>query len=243
VFTPQKQRAGIARAVQIVEDRMQYLGRVAGIAALALGTTALSGCYAPPPVAEVTPDQVVAPYPPPAYPPVAEATPSPLTPGYATPGYTTPGYPSANYPPVAEAAPTPLTPGYTSPGYVTPSNPSGSYPSPVAEAAPTPLTPPSSTYTVPQYGSSGSVAMAPSNAGTTSLAAPYAPPPPRVEAPPPAPSPLAMWQAGHWSWNGVRYAWAPGHYVERPSANATWMPGRWQQGPAGWTWVDGYWAS
>lgn len=191
---------------------MQYLGRVAGIAALALGTTALSGCYVPPPVAEVTPDQVVAPYPPPAYPPVAEATPSPLTPGYATPGYTTPGYPSANYPPVAEAAPTPLTP-------------------------------PSSTYTVPQYGSSGSVAMAPSNAGTTSLAAPYAPPPPRVEAPPPAPSPLAMWQAGHWSWNGVRYAWAPGHYVERPSANATWMPGRWQQGPAGWTWVDGYWAS
>jgi hypothetical protein len=212
VFTPKKQRAGIARAVQIVEDRMQYLGRVAGIAALALGTTALSGCYVPPPVAEVTPDQVVAPYPPPAYPPVAEATPSPLTPGYATPGYTTPGYPSANYPPVAEAAPTPLTP-------------------------------PSSTYTVPQYGSSGSVAMAPSNAGTTSLAAPYAPPPPRVEAPPPAPSPLAMWQAGHWSWNGVRYAWAPGHYVERPSANATWMPGRWQQGPAGWTWVDGYWAS
>ena len=216
---------------------MQYLGRVAGIAALALGTTALSGCYAPPPVAEVTPDQAVAPYAAPAYPPVAEATP-----GYTSPGYMTPGYPSANYPPVAEAAPTPLTPGYTSPGYVTPSNPSGGYP-PVAEQAPAPLTPPSRTYAMPQYGSSGSVAMAPSNAGTTSLAAPYAPPPQRVEAPPPAPSPLAMWQAGHWSWNGVRYAWAPGHYVERPSANATWMPGRWQQGPAGWIWVDGYWSS
>ena len=61
---------------------MQYLGRVAGIAALALGTIALSGCYAPPPVAEVTPDQAVAPYPARAYPLVAEATP-----GYTSPGY------------------------------------------------------------------------------------------------------------------------------------------------------------
>lgn len=194
---------------------MQYLGRFAGIAALALGTTALSGCYAPPPpppLAAVSPDQAIAPYPPPAYPPVAEATPRSMAPGYTAPGYASPGYPSGGYPPVAEATPTPLTP-------------------------------PSSTYTVPQYGSSGSDAMAPSNAGTTSLAAPYAPPPPRVEAPPPAPSPLAMWQAGHWSWNGAQYGWTPGHYVERPTASATWIPGRWQQGPAGWIWVDGYWAS
>jgi WXXGXW repeat (2 copies) len=162
---------------------MQYLGRLVGSAALALGTTALFGCYAPPPpVAAVTPEQVTPAYPPPAYPPVA------------------------------------------------------------AEA-PTALTPPASDYNLPQYGSTGSVALAPSSAGTTSPAAPYAPPPLRVETPPPAPWPLAMWQPGHWSWNGAQYIWAPGHYVERPSPTATWLPGYWQQGPSGWTWIDGRWTS
>jgi hypothetical protein len=162
---------------------MQYFGRVAGVAALALATTTLSGCYVPPPpppVAAVVPDQA-------------------------------PPYPPAGYPPVANAAPTPLMP----------SNPN---------------------YATPQYGSTGPVAEAPSNAGTTVMVAPYAPPSARVEAPPPAPSALAMWQPGHWAWNGSQYAWTPGHYVARPSPAANWSPGYWQQGPAGWTWVNGYWS-
>ena len=91
----------------------------------------------------------------------------------------------------------------------------------------------------PQYGSTVPVAPAPSYAGTT---APYAPPAPQVENPPPATSPLAMWQPGHWSWNGSQFVWLSGHYVERPSATATWRPGYWQQGRAGWVWVEGSWS-
>ena len=84
---------------------MHYLGRLAGVAALALSTTALSGCYMPPPpppAAAVAPDQTLPP------PPVI---------GMAAP-YRTPAYPEPAYPPVANAAPTPLTPA--NPTYATP---------------------------------------------------------------------------------------------------------------------------
>ena len=70
---------------------MRVLGRVAGIAAIALGTTALAGCVAPPPppppVAAVTPDEAL-PAPPPAV-------------GMAAP-YQTPAYPAG---PTATVAP------------------------------------------------------------------------------------------------------------------------------------------
>jgi WXXGXW repeat (2 copies) len=185
---------------------MQYLGRVVGIAVLALGTTALSGCYAPPPVAAVTPDQVAPAYPPPPSPPA--------------------------YPPVAAVTPGQMAPTYPPPAYPL-----------VATATPTPLTPPGSDYNLPQYGSTTEPAMAPSSAGTTSLVAPYAPPPLQAETPPPPPSPLAMWQPGHWSWNGSQYLWTSGHYIERPNPSANWQPGYWQQRAGGWIWVDGHWIS
>jgi hypothetical protein len=98
---------------------------------------------------------------------------------------------------------------------------------------------PASAY--PQYGSTAPVAAAPSYAGTTTVVAPYAPPAPRVENPPP-PSPLMVWEPGHWSWSGAQFVWTPGHYAERPSASATWCPGYWQQGPAGWVWIEGSWS-
>ncbi len=177
---------------------MEYFGRVVGVAALALSTTLLSACYAPPP------------------PEVGMAAP-----------YQTPGYPAG---PVATVTPD-QTPAYPAPAYP-----------PIASAAPTPLSPYSSNYATPQYGSTGPVAQAPSNAGTTIVVAPYAPPPPQAETPPPTPSALAMWQPGHWGWNGTQYSWASGHYVERPSPSANWTPGYWQQGPAGWTWTNGYWS-
>jgi hypothetical protein len=141
--------------------------------------------------------------------------------------YQTPGYPAG---PVATVTPD-QTPAYPAPAYP-----------PIASAAPTPLSPYSSNYAIPQYGSTGPVAQAPSNAGTTIVVAPYAPPPPQAETPPPTPSALAMWQPGHWGWNGTQYSWASGHYVERPSPSANWTPGYWQQGPAGWTWTNGYWS-
>jgi hypothetical protein len=83
---------------------------------------------------------------------------------------------------------------------------------------------------------------APSNAGATFVSvAPFAPPP-RVETPPLPPSPLAVWQPGHWSWSGGQYVGIAGQYVQRPTPTANWVPGYWQQGPNGWIWTEGRWA-
>ena len=78
---------------------------------------------------------------------------------------------------------------------------------------------------------------------TTVITAPVPPPPGRAEIPPPAPSARALWTSGHWHWNGERYVWAPGRYIERPTPTANWRPGYWEQQPQGWLWVDGQWTS
>jgi hypothetical protein len=56
------------------------------------------------------------------------------------------------------------------------------------------------------------------------------------------PSPLAVWQPGHWSWSGGQYVGIAGQYVQRPTPTANWVPGYWQQGPNGWIWTEGRWA-
>lgn len=38
-------------------------------------------------------------------------------------------------------------------------------------------------------------------------------PPPAYHSPPPAPSSLAVWNPGHWEWNGAQYVWVPGRYL------------------------------
>jgi hypothetical protein len=73
--------------------------------------------------------------------------------------------------------------------------------------------------------------------------APYAPPPPRIEAVPPppvAPQPL-YWVPGRWQWDGRGWIWIPGHYVARPPHRAHWVPGHWVARPGGWFWVEGHW--
>jgi hypothetical protein len=85
---------------------------------------------------------------------------------------------------------------------------------PPATAAPAP---------VPQYGSTAPAVEVPSNAGTTSVLAPFAPPARLNETPPSAPSQL-IWQPEHWSWTGTEYAWTPGHYVMGPSPTAIRVP-------------------
>lgn len=80
-------------------------------------------------------------------------------------------------------------------------------------------------------------------APATIVVAPHPPPPTRAEIPPPAPSAQALWRFGHWSWNGTRFVWNPGQYVERPSPAASWIPGYWEQRPEGWIRVDGQWDS
>jgi hypothetical protein len=86
-------------------------------------------------------------------------------------------------------------------------------------------------------------AVVPVSPADDTLAAPQPPPPIRAEIPPPAPSAQALWRFGHWSWNGSKFLWTPGRYVERPSPAASWVPGYWEQRPEGWIRVDGQWTS
>ncbi|HEY3909023.1 MAG TPA: hypothetical protein VGM07_03940 [Stellaceae bacterium] len=83
----------------------------------------------------------------------------------------------------------------------------------------------------------------PAHMAATVPVAPYPPPPMRAEIPPLAQSADALWLVGHWSWDGARYAWAPGHYVRRPSPTANWLPGYWEQASGGWIWTEGHWQS
>jgi WXXGXW repeat (2 copies) len=70
---------------------------------------------------------------------------------------------------------------------------------------------------------------------------PALPPAPLAERVPPRPDPNAYWQPGHWAWNGVRWVWTRGYYVERPKTAAAWIPGHWNDGGDGYTWVSGRW--
>ena len=74
--------------------------------------------------------------------------------------------------------------------------------------------------------------------------APGAPPPPRYEAvppPPPGRAEVVVWVHGRWRWDGARYDWVPGHYIERPRREARWHEGHWDHRPGGWVWVEGDW--
>ena len=73
--------------------------------------------------------------------------------------------------------------------------------------------------------------------------APYPPPPKRAEIPPPPPSADLLWLVGHWNWDGAKYAWTPGYYVQRPTPTANWLPGYWEQEAGGWVWNEGHWES
>jgi hypothetical protein len=68
-----------------------------------------------------------------------------------------------------------------------------------------------------------------------------APPPVRVETQTVAPGPMYVWQKGYWRWNGARYMWIPGHWVERPRPAAVWVEGHWVRRGGGWVWVAGHW--
>ncbi|WP_420242676.1 hypothetical protein [Roseiterribacter gracilis] len=77
--------------------------------------------------------------------------------------------------------------------------------------------------------------------GVVEIRAPYAPPTPRYEVVPTAPYETAIWDPGHWHWNGVAYVWEAGHWVERPHVRAVWEPGHWVAREGGWVWVGGHW--
>jgi len=67
------------------------------------------------------------------------------------------------------------------------------------------------------------------------------PPAPRLEAQPAPPSESAVWDPGHWRWDGHDYAWVAGHYQERPSPEARWRPDGWIERNGAWVWQPGHW--
>jgi len=79
---------------------------------------------------------------------------------------------------------------------------------------------------------------------STTIIAPEAPPPPRVEVRPEPPRPGMAWREGHWEWNPDRrtYGWTPGEFAEPPRPRAVWSPGHWQQRPDGWVYTPGRWS-
>jgi hypothetical protein len=68
-----------------------------------------------------------------------------------------------------------------------------------------------------------------------------APPAPRVEVQPAAPDTRAVWDPGHWNWDGNQYVWISGRYIERPNVAMRWEPGRWMSENGSWVWMDGRW--
>jgi hypothetical protein len=90
-------------------------------------------------------------------------------------------------------------------------------------------------------GCSGAGSGTPTN--PTAAVAPYPPPPKRAEIPPVAPSPDLLWLGGNWGWDGAKYRWIAGHYVQRPTPTANWLPGYWDQQSGGWLWTEGHWES
>ena len=81
------------------------------------------------------------------------------------------------------------------------------------------------------------------NGAAAFVAAPYPPPAILAEIPPSAPAPNSLWLVGHWNWNGAKYVWTPGQYIQRPAPTANWMPGYWEQASPGWVWTNGHWTS
>jgi hypothetical protein len=64
--------------------------------------------------------------------------------------------------------------------------------------------------------------------GTAAAQPPWVPTPaPRYEQMPPPHREGLMWQPGHWRWDGYRYEWRPGHYIERHPHHRRFVEGHW----------------
>ena len=59
--------------------------------------------------------------------------------------------------------------------------------------------------------------------------------------PPPHEHPNWAWHEGYHRWDGNRYVWVPGSYVEPPHAHAAWVRGEWVHERGGYVWHEGHW--
>ena len=65
--------------------------------------------------------------------------------------------------------------------------------------------------------------------------------PHEVIPPPPHEHSDWAWHAGYHRWDGNRYVWVPGTYVEPPHPHARWVDGHWDHRGGGYVWVEGHW--
>lgn len=70
---------------------------------------------------------------------------------------------------------------------------------------------------------------------------PVAPPPPRVEIVPAAPSPRHVWIPGHWGWNGTKHVWVGGYHDLPPHRSYRWVPAAWLNEGGTWVFHQGHW--
>ena len=67
------------------------------------------------------------------------------------------------------------------------------------------------------------------------------PPAPIVEEITPQPQPKSIWIAGYWHWNGIQYAWIPGHWEAARRDGATWRAPRYVRNDAVYFYEPGTW--
>jgi hypothetical protein len=67
------------------------------------------------------------------------------------------------------------------------------------------------------------------------------PPAPIVETRVVSPGPGYVWTPGYHRWDGNRYVWTAGAWVQPPRAHARWVAHRWVRRNGGWVLVEGHW--
>ncbi|HUB28772.1 MAG TPA: YXWGXW repeat-containing protein [Terracidiphilus sp.] len=67
------------------------------------------------------------------------------------------------------------------------------------------------------------------------------PPAPIVETRPVRPHPGWVWQPGYHYWDGNRYVWRGGVWVQPPHPGAVWVAHHWVHRHGGWVLVEGHW--
>jgi hypothetical protein len=67
------------------------------------------------------------------------------------------------------------------------------------------------------------------------------PPAPLVEERTPQPRPSTVWIAGYWHWNGLQYAWIPGHWEASPHVGASWRAPRYVKVESSYVYEPGTW--
>lgn len=59
--------------------------------------------------------------------------------------------------------------------------------------------------------------------------------------PPPGVQEAWLWQQGTWHWDGNRYVWRTGTWIERRVGFHEFIPGHWEHHEDGWMWESAHW--